>query len=103
ERVLARYGVERLDLGQLEQPLHQALGGLAGLRSDHHERADRQSDGAVVQHRAVAEDHARLFQFGDALADGRRREADKLGDAGMAGAAVLPEYVEDLAIYRVEV
>src|SRR5207249_6538840 len=79
------------------------IGDAIGMRDqDADERRDVEPEPARVEERTVAEDDAGGFELLDALENGRRREPDRLADAGQRRPAVVLEEAQDLKVCLVQ-
>lgn len=94
--------MQLLDLGLLDEPVHELLSGLARLRRYGHEGRDAQTEGLRIHVRVVTPDDAQLLQLADAVADRGGGQSNPLGYAGVAGPAVFLKDLEDAAVDRIE-
>ena len=68
---------------------------------DADQRGDPEADGARVDHRVVAGDHAGRLEFADPLVHGGRGEPDPTAQLGVGRPAVLPQRGDDLPVKTV--
>ncbi len=79
----------------------EAVGRVA-IHRDVDQRHQRQAELARIEQGAVTGDDAGLLQRTHAAQTGRRRQADAVGQILIADAAVVLEYLENLAVVAVK-